>query len=64
MNAQDFTAACKAEFSRSGFANSPLSDAELADLFWLDYATVDYVYRVGCDVNSGFTLGEAMEANR
>ncbi len=50
----------KSEFASKGFVSPPLTDSQIDSCFTLDLS-IDDAYEIGCDVNSGFCFGEAIE---
>ena len=53
----------KGEFAIYGFAACPLSDDEIAELMEAGFS-IHASYRIGCDVNAGFSLSEAISAEK
>ena len=53
----------KGEFAIYGFSACPLSDDEIAQLMEAGFS-IHSAYRIGCDVNAGFSLSEAILAEK
>ena len=56
-----YISTAKRDFARYGFIAPPLTDEQLAALYRKNIK-LDHVYGIGCDVNAGFTLEEAIAA--
>ena len=56
----NYREALKSEFASKGFISTPLTDSQIDSCFTLELS-VDDAYEIGCDVNSGFCFGEAIE---
>ena len=62
MTRQEYKTALNQMCARYGFTSNPLCNAQMS-ILWHDKVSIDSAYGIACDINSGFSFAESLDAN-
>jgi len=62
MTRQQYKTELAQKLAFYGFTSNPLTN-DMISILWHDNISLDSAYGIACDVNSGFTFVESLDAN-